>query len=67
MIKMSMVSLDLLPIVDLHLDKTKILHKNLSVILSKLLVIILSDDFFQFFSITRSLQKLLLSLHKEQE
>ncbi len=50
--KMSMVSLDLLATVDLHLGKAKALHKNLSAVLGGLPVVIFLGNFFYFSPIT---------------
>ncbi len=64
--EMSIVSLDLLVTVDLHLGKAKALHKNSSAVLSELSIIIFFGDFFQFFPVTkRSLWEVTLNLDKE--
>lgn len=45
---MNIVSLDILITVDLYLGKAKVLHKNLSIVLSGLSMVILFGDFFNF-------------------
>ena len=44
--EMSIVNLNFFTIIDLYLNKAKTLHKNLSVVLSELPVIIFLSDFF---------------------
>ncbi len=64
--KMSMVSLNLLTTVDLHLGKAKASHENSSAVLSGLPVVIFLGDFFQFCPVTRrSLWEVPLNLHEE--
>ena len=50
--KISIVSLDLLTTVDLYLSKAKVLYKNSSAILGRLLIVIFLGNFFQFSPIT---------------
>ncbi len=64
--EMSMINLDLLAIVNLHLSKAKALHKNSSAVLGGLPVVIFLGNFFQFSPIIgRSLWEVPLSLHEE--
>ena len=61
-----MVSLDLFATLDLHLGRTRSLHKNLFAILGGLPVVIFLSDFFQFSPVTeRSLWEVPLSSHEE--
>lgn len=63
---MSIVSLHLLSTLDLHLDNAKALHKNSSIVLSELPIVIPLGNFFQFFLIIgRFLLEVLLSLHEK--
>lgn len=50
--KMSIVSLDFIATIDLHLGRAKFLYENLSTVLGGLFVIIFFSDFFQFLPIT---------------
>ncbi len=50
--EMSMVSLDLLATVDLHLGKAKALHENSSAVLGGLPIVIFLGEFFQFSPVT---------------
>ena len=64
--EMSMVSLDFLATVDLHLGRAKSLHENSSAVLGGLSVVIFLGDFFQFSPVTgRSLWEVPLSSHEE--
>ncbi len=64
--EMSIVSLDLLATIDLYLPRAKVLHKNSSLVLGGLPIIIFLSDFFQFFLVTgSSLWEVPLSSHEK--
>lgn len=50
--KMSIVNLDFVATVNLHLGRAKFLYENLSAVLGGLFVVILFGDFLQFLPIT---------------